>query len=254
MRVLKEEDYASDVYTEAVAVPAVRAICVMTPELVVFDDSRTLVPGLVTIYRRAPGIPLGCAEPIAEIDGIIRDTGRQIALWRREVTTLDDPNRWLDHPRGDNIEDCFTRAVDRLTPAERSWTEATIERLRTAREPAPQFVHWDLHAFNVLVEGGELSAILDWGDAGFGDPTLNYRLLPATWLPLLLEPYEDDPEFVGRCLQHMLGYALNDVHRAPRGESPYAHTGHLRWTALKLAARFAPSDAWREWLGDGPRA
>jgi len=252
VRVLKEEDYASDLYTEAVCVPALTAAGVRTPELVAFDQSREIVPGLATIYQRVPGAPLGLSEPLAEIDALVRELGRQIATWRSQLRALEDPNGWLDRPRGDDAWANYERAADRLGSEERAWTERAIRRLEAAPEPAAEFVHWDLHAFNVLTHDGRFSSVIDWGDAGFGDPTLNYRCLPAHWLPLLLETADEGGNFVGRCLYHLLAYALNDVHRAPRYATPYSHTGHRRWESLAALATRPPDAVWRDWLGDAP--
>lgn len=252
VRVLKEEDFASDVYTEAAAVPALMGAGVRTPVLWAFDASRKVVPGIATIYERVPGRPLGLCGPFVGITGVVQELGEQIARWRDKVRWVADPNGWLDRPRGDNVWGCYERAAERLSRAERAWTEATIRRLEAAPEPEPEFVHWDLHAFNLLVNEGALTAVLDWGDAGFGDPTLNYRCLPAHWLPVLLSSYAEDQGFVGRCLYHMLGYALNDVYRAPRYPGPYDHTGHRRWESLMALAAGPPRPPWREWLGDPP--
>lgn len=253
VRVLKEEDFASDLRTEAACVPTLVSAGVRTPALVAFDDSREIVPGLATVYRRLAGAPLGLSEgPIVGITQLVEELGRQIDRWRREIRQLEDPNGWLDRPRGDNLGACYERAAERLSPEQRVWTEGLIRRLEAAPEPAPEFVHWDLHNFNLLVHEGSLTGMIDWGDAGFGDPALNYRCLPAHWLGMLTAPLPDDGDFIGRCLYHIVGYALNDVQRQPRYPGPYSHTGHRRWESLAMLAARPPRLHWRDWLGDGP--
>ena len=39
---------------------------------------------------------------------------------------------------------------------------------------------------------GELLAIIDWGDAGWGDPTLDFAAIPLTVIPYAVEGYEMD--------------------------------------------------------------
>ena len=43
----------------------------------------------------------------------------------------------------------------------------------------PVWVHWDLHAENLLALDGRLSAVIDWGCLGAGDPACDVM---AAWL------------------------------------------------------------------------
>ncbi len=65
--------------------------------------------------------------------------------------------------------------------------EADPDRLRAlvaaaARSPAfsgpPAWVHGDLHPLNLLTRRGRLTAVIDWGGAGLGDPAMD---LMAGW-------------------------------------------------------------------------
>lgn len=53
----------------------------------------------------------------------------------------------------------------------------TLERLTRNLAPDPAIIHGDLLHRNVLVSGGRLSAVLDWGNSLIGDP-----LYDAAWL------------------------------------------------------------------------
>jgi aminoglycoside phosphotransferase (APT) family kinase protein len=77
---------------------------------------------------------------------------------------------------------------------------ATVEEIaQLIRELAPQvagsgdirFIHNDIHDMNVMCSpAGELLAILDWGDAGWGDPTLDFAAIPLDAIPYAREGYE----------------------------------------------------------------
>ena len=76
------------------------------------------------------------------------------------LALLERLNRWLDDPQwsaGDLID---TTAVRRS--AARS-AEVADHR------PTSRFVHGDLIPGNVVTVDGQLSAIIDWGGAGYGD-------------------------------------------------------------------------------------
>lgn len=48
----------------------------------------------------------------------------------------------------------------------RTWDEAVAAEI----DIAPTWIHGDLHARNVLSDGGRLSGVVDWGDMARGDP------------------------------------------------------------------------------------
>jgi aminoglycoside phosphotransferase (APT) family kinase protein len=68
--------------------------------------------------------------------------------------------------------------TDLLTePVTHAWEEA----LATPIDAALTWIHGDLHARNVLVQNGEISGIVDWGDVTSGDPATD---LAAIWMLL----------------------------------------------------------------------
>lgn len=76
---------------------------------------------------------------------------------------------------------------------EAAWAAAVEAPPWTA---APRWLHGDLHPRNVLVRGGTLCAVIDWGDVTAGDPATD---LAAAWLlfdvpahGVLREAYGDD--------------------------------------------------------------
>lgn len=65
--------------------------------------------------------------------------------------------------------DVITRDLEAL------WQEA----LATPTDIAPTWVHGDLHARNVLVKEGQISAVIDWGDMASGDRATD---LASIWM------------------------------------------------------------------------
>lgn len=83
---------------------------------------------------------------------------------------LDGLDRWLGDPRWDARTRIDVRAVRRLADEARD----------LVREPiAPAFLHGDLIPGNLLIDpAGHLTAVIDWGGAGHGDPADD---LVAAW-------------------------------------------------------------------------
>jgi aminoglycoside phosphotransferase (APT) family kinase protein len=73
------------------------------------------------------------------------------------------------------------------------------------------FLHQDIHPWNLFVDAksGTLSAIIDWGDAAFGDPAGEFASMPMCAVPAMLEGYRDTGGVVdGRLKQRALSLGL----------------------------------------------
>lgn len=84
-----------------------------------------------------------------------------------------------------------------------SATERLIDELRphVGCVPEVRFLHSELHEMNVMCSsGGALLAIIDWGDAGWGDPTLDFAGIPLDAIPCALDGYGfDNTKHMGDC-------------------------------------------------------
>jgi aminoglycoside phosphotransferase (APT) family kinase protein len=198
-----------DTYTESVAVPAVMATGVGTPALLAFDETLELV-----------GVPYGVYEWVHAPDGFPstdegwRALGRDLATLHGGVGSVDDPLGRLDTPGRWCHADQMLDALPELDDAARAEVGAAFRRL----EPAVQrweaegmrcFLHDDVKASNVLVREGGYVALIDWGDAGWGDAAMDFRVLPPSATPLVLEGYREvrpeDDELEARVLWDQLG-------------------------------------------------
>jgi aminoglycoside phosphotransferase (APT) family kinase protein len=192
-------DAVSDARTESVAAPVAHAAGILTPRLIAFDDSRTLVDRPFSLWERVHGGSLGVLElGQGPLPDAWRQVGRQLARLHDRVRACADPNGYLDTP-GREMD--LHPLPDRLAAAGRL-DAATVEGIaRLIGELAPhvvrgvdaRFIHNDIHAMNVLCSpAGELLAIIDWGDAGWGDPTLDFAAIPLGAIPYAREGYESE--------------------------------------------------------------
>ncbi len=145
------------------------------------------------VSERATGIPLddldadglGAVLPalLDVMDGIGRIDvgGHGYGLW--EPDRVGPYRSWpeallaieREKPRVPGWRAALAASPIGLEPFERALR--TLHRLAPGLPDERRMIHNDLLARNVLVEGGRISAVLDWGNASFGDP-----LYDAAWL------------------------------------------------------------------------
>jgi aminoglycoside phosphotransferase (APT) family kinase protein len=187
----------NDARTESVAAPAARAAGVLVPWLIAFDESGTIVDRPYSLWERVRGETLGLFAPEPHsCPTTWQAVGRQLALLHNRVHDCPDPHGWLDRPERELHLDeriaalAATSAVD---PALARQLERAAKELRASVDgPFPlRFLHNDVHAMNVMcARDGILLALIDWGDAGWGDPALELAQVPLDAVPFVLQGYE----------------------------------------------------------------
>lgn len=245
-----------DTRTESVAVPIARAAGVTTPALVVCDLSRAIVDAPVSIYERVPGDALGLViDRRSDWSDAARALGRDLARLHAGVTEVDDPRGWLDEPEAEDaraaLETCRRSGA---LGDDAEMVERWLDRLEPALVAVPpRFLHNDLHTCNVLVDAdsGGYAALIDWGDAGWGDPAIELATCTTRLLAPLVAGYADaapqlvDDGFCGRVLWNQLGVTLRRIAnpRPPR-RTPEQGRARLHRLAGYVADAGAP---WRTW-------
>ena len=146
-----------------------------------------------------PWTDLGLIDPPPRQRAEIwRAVGRELAHLHLRVQECPDPRGWLDRPIRE--QDLGT-LLEQLVKSRRadSHTAQGVERLIGELRPhlvqgvTTQFIHGDVHAMNVMcTPGGELLAIIDWGDAGWGDPAMDFGTIPLDEVSSALEAYEEE--------------------------------------------------------------
>jgi aminoglycoside phosphotransferase (APT) family kinase protein len=135
--------------------------------------------------------------------------------------------------------DSYGQVAGRLATAARGRVEAFLGESPPPASPALAFCHNDLGSEHVLVDGGQVSGVIDWTDAAITDPVadlaLVYRDLGPEAFDLTVAHY--DGAFGERDRERAVFYArcalLEDLAYGFRtGERRYSDAGlaHLGWT------------------------
>jgi aminoglycoside phosphotransferase (APT) family kinase protein len=190
-------DSVSDARTESVAAPIARAAGILTPKLITFDDMREIVDRPFSLWERIHGETLGLASlMVHQRADVWRSVGRELARLHLRVQEAPDPMGYLDDPRrNQEVEANLARLVEakRLDINTTERVQSLADELRPlVTEPVEtRFIHDDIHPMKIMCSSrGELLAIIDWGDAGWGDPALDFAAMPLDMVPWALAGYE----------------------------------------------------------------
>jgi Ser/Thr protein kinase RdoA (MazF antagonist) len=163
------------------------------------------------------------------------ELGQEIEKLHSRVTDCADPHGYLDTPGYElNLAPIIARLVDSGLVSRQFARE--IENLLdelapyvSAASSQRRFVHNDLHEMNVMcTPAGELLAVLDWGDAGWGDPALDFAAVPLDMIPAVLRGYGAEsltrlgPFFEARIIWSKLHSAMEDAQDSPGTPIPLA--------------------------------
>ncbi len=175
VKLSKDPEYLEDLRTESVAAPAVVAARVNTPKPIHFslEPDGDLPP--FSVWNRVQGQPLAARTSLKSPRRFFRQYGTALRKVH-DIRKLDDPHGFLD--------DAWHVDLPQLVADSRefglqSWVERLADRVTLY---TPCFVHQDLHAENVLVDEADKPVFIDWGDAGMGDPAVDFRFIPPQFL------------------------------------------------------------------------
>lgn len=133
-----------------------------------------------SVYRWLPGDP-ATVEGISDLGRFAADLGGFLAALQRVDPAGGPPpsNRKLFRGGPLNNRDGETRAAiaaldDRIDTS--AATEVWEAALRAPRNESPVWVHGDVSPNNLLVVDGRLSAVIDFGCSGVGDPACDLEV------------------------------------------------------------------------------
>ncbi|MBI9044981.1 MAG: aminoglycoside phosphotransferase family protein [Anaerolineaceae bacterium] len=200
IRVAREHAEAlHDARTESIAAPVAYEAGLLTPRLLVFDESGDLLDRPYSIWERVHGETLGLisSDPHS-MPNTWRQVGHQMARLHVNVEPFDDPKKYLHEPGRDlQIETLLEKLVSAGHFHKDHVRE--ISTLITELQPAVLeeskicFLHSDVKDMNIMcTQDDELLALIDWGDAGWGDPTFDFAQIPLRAIPYVLEGYGNE--------------------------------------------------------------
>jgi aminoglycoside phosphotransferase (APT) family kinase protein len=212
-----------DACTEIIAAPVARAHGIAVPRLLAYEA------GVYSLWDRVH------AETLSELPFLPRawqELGGELARLHARVRACDDPNGWLDEPGPYDDPVPQLRALvarGAVAPDAAATLEHWLDALRPALAPPSRrcFLHNDAHAGNVMcTRDGALLALIDWGDAGWGDPAHELGSLPIEAVPHVVAGYEaaggELSGYEANILWDQLGGAVNSVETGHRADAIHA--------------------------------
>jgi aminoglycoside phosphotransferase (APT) family kinase protein len=244
-------------YNESVAVPLARSARVRTPALLVYDDSRDLLPVPFTVYERVHGETLSLLdlEP-DDTPEVWRELGRDLARLHSGVDRERPGSRLGTR---ENLPDPRVQAEELakeglVSASEARWLIRWLDRIAPAAlTPVERrFSHGDTQATNVMVHSRSLEyvAVLDWGSAGWGDAAWDFAGGALRAVPSLLAGHREvaaldaDETAEARILWRHLQLALFNARRRPQPNHSWAE--RLLTMLLDIMRSFLsrPPDPW----------
>lgn len=219
LRITVVEVAADEAAREAWVVPIARAAGIRSPELLVADTSLSLIELPYTIYERARGELLGNLEiNPAEFAETYRELGREMALLH-EIEIPEEKRSGLHDSFTYSGEKQIAKTLDagKINAGEAREIEGWISRLNAVIGDRDRraFLHQDIHPWNIFVDPAtnELTAIIDWGDAAWGDPAGEFSSMPIIAMPEMFAGYAEaggiiDDSMKARALMFGLGLSM----------------------------------------------
>ncbi|MFF4415616.1 phosphotransferase family protein [Streptosporangium sp. NPDC001559] len=242
LRVPRAERFLPDLVKESAVIPLALHVGVRTPEVIAFDDTCSVVDVPYMVLTRTRGVDLaGLEPPVADAEHLFRDVGRE--LGKLHWLSPDTAPALTDVPVDNDVTDPWA-LIDRLL--QDGWIDAETARWLTGwfdrlsphlpTNPPMVLVHGDVAPQNLLVspKTNQLNGIVDWGDAAWADPAVDFAKMPLTGIPAMLDGYRQQtgqetstsaPTWEARVLWFHLTWALG------RLKDPVPRPGERHWTA-----------------------
>jgi aminoglycoside phosphotransferase (APT) family kinase protein len=188
-----------------------RLLAALAPMLPVAVPAFTRVGPTFCVYRKLPGTrldALGAGPELGEsLGGFLRALH---AFPAERATELGVGEAW----EADGVDRLAAAVLPLLAGDERRRGELLIEAYRELRYE-PTLVHADLGPEHILCSDGRVTGVLDWSDAGVGDPALDLGWLllhrPKPFAAALASAYGVDDELAARAEVYERLFAWHEV-------------------------------------------
>jgi Ser/Thr protein kinase RdoA (MazF antagonist) len=264
--------YGDYIRKEARVVPQARTAGVRTPALIAMDDWLDILRVPYALYERVHAATLGLlhvepAEAAHAWHELGRDLGRLHAgiapiPWSERLGARAETERPPRTPQQLVEEEAAPDGW--LTPIEARWLLSWFDRLAPLVERGKdtrvaRLLHADTQPTNVMVDGDTLEyrALIDWGDARWGDPADEFVGPPLRAVPYMLAgyrevlPLDDDETAEARILWGQLRFMVSVLWRGKALEYGW---GERPLPRLIEIARFFLEDHGPRWAALAPPA
>lgn len=208
----------SDAFTESIAAPLANQHGIKTPKLICFDDSYSLIKKPYSIWERIHGYSLGEITNYDCLYNSWREIGFELGKLHVSIKNCDDPKGWLDNPDRDYTK---TMLIQKLLKYETKsqYLKELVENKCTQNIFLYKkcFVHGDTNIYNFLCSKADrLLSIIDWGDSGWGDPSIDFYMIPMSVLDIVLDGYLEvartifDNDFIYRIILDKVWIAIEE--------------------------------------------
>jgi hygromycin-B 7''-O-kinase len=246
LRIPRSPAFDNDLLKESTIIPAARAAGVRTPGIVDFDNTRSLVDAPYMVLERVHGTDL--VDTDEPSPAFWQEVGSQVALLHQ----VEQPPAGVapDDGGGDprpTVERLATAGY--LDPGTTSWLLACFDHLNDLipdNQP-PVLLHGDLAQQNLMADNNHLQALIDWGDAAWGPPGMEFAKLRLEHVVAVLRGYPQQEGLEASILWFHLSWGISGLPKTPQ-------PGQRHWTApppsrLLGVLRFYASSPPAPWSG-----
>lgn len=243
LRIPRTPDFEPDLLKEVAVIPAARAAGVRTPAIVDFD---TFQGTPYMVLERVHGTDLVDAPPAPP--AVWQELGSELA--RLHQVQQPPAGVEADNGGGDprpTVDKLATEGY--LDAGTANWLLGWFDRLE-AHLPKDQpqvLLHGDVGVQNLLTRGDRLEALIDWGDAAWGPPGMEFAKLRLEDVTATLPSYGGPEGIEAAALWFHLSWGVSGIPKPPRPNERH-------WTApptsrlLGVLRFFAagPPEPWSE--------
>lgn len=209
----------SDAFTESLAAPLAKVNGIKTPKLICFDNSYTILNKTYSIWERVHGLTLGEIDDYLQYYNTWKEIGAELGKVHVNIKHCHDPNGWLDNPDRDYTKDMLMKSLLSNDSESKYLLELVESRYKDKTFSYKKcFVHGDTNQFNFLCTNKDhLLSIIDWGDAGWADPAIDFYMIPIDAINNVLEGYSQfaginvDYEFINRVILDKVWMGIEEI-------------------------------------------
>ena len=243
LRIPRKRAFEDRLAKEAAVIPIVQSAGVPTSGLVSYDASHRIADVPYIVLERLqgptlgelgyePGVSVRANTSLSEILAVLHELRRKDT---GSIAGVPEPSVFSAERLVGSL-----REAGELGGTQARWLIDWFAFLEAqgATSAEPVLLHGDISPSNLMVDSkGQVTAIIDWGKAGFGDPIRDFVYLPPWALPSLLSGYR-----LATRSRDSSGGVCDEGNALEAGALWY----HLFWALAKLRGKPSTSEK-RHW-------